>query len=199
MKKGFINFPSGYTTVTSTHLVDGHNSFFYMYNPSIAQGLPFNMFITQFSIKWRARLNKLHRYLSITKHESHFFYFLQLLHVSLYLQPRIPHPHPFKLQLSSHFRVLRVTKKQLKIIYCSARFNWLRFMDVEWEQHQSQNRENPFAIFITHVLSHKSCFYNKLSSSHTERKRFFFFFRFVCSFFTLLSSPCLLCWWVEDT
>lgn len=133
------------------------------------------MFITQFSIKWRARLNKLHLYLSITKHESHFFYFLQLLHVFFYLHPRIPHIHPFKLQLSSRFRVLRVTKKQLKIIYCFARFNWLRFMDVEWEQHQSQNRENPFTISITHVSSHKSCFY-KLTFFITHKTRSLFLF-----------------------
>lgn len=78
--------------------------------------LPFNMFITQFTVKWGARLNKL--YLSITKHKSHFFYSSNF--------PLSP-PRLYLVSISCpHSAFESLTKKQLKIIYYPARFNWLR-------------------------------------------------------------------------
>jgi hypothetical protein len=76
------------------------------------------MFITQFTVKWGARLASL--YHSITKHKSRFFI------------------HPTSSFLSfARFCVpssRRVTKKQLKIIYYFRSFQLIAFrriMDVE--------------------------------------------------------------------
>ena len=73
-EKGCIFYPYscffsfGHINTSATH----HNSLFSMSNLNSHKVLPFNMFITQFTVKWGARLAQL--YHSITEHKSHFFY-----------------------------------------------------------------------------------------------------------------------------
>lgn len=160
----FINsfFPA--TTVTSTHLLEGHNSRLCACNPETQHKvLPFNTFITSFKVKWGARLNKL--YLSITKHKSHFFisstssFFISPLSVPL-----------------TRFRVLslRVTKKQFKLfitqLVSTDCVSWMlrRMRWGEREQHQQQRgraeQDEEILSHHTYVSSHKSCFAELLFS-----------------------------------
>lgn len=146
--------------------------------------MPFNVFITQFTVKWEhTRLAQL--YHSITKHKT----------LSLSLSPFYSSNFFIFIFLSSHFVSFHYEslKSSWKLFITLARFNWLRFMDVEWAwQHQWQGMEKEKRIFChfhhTSVSSHKSCFakltflyvfFPFFSLARTQKTRSFFSFFYV--------------------